>query len=171
MPEPGKNGGIEIAQDLEFQKKSWRVQRIAWKVMLGIAVAALLGVFGSGPVSSASTPATDAGVAANYERFIRAGGEHSLGLVVTPAAIDDDSSVVIWMASDWLAGNLVLAITPQPESETAQPDRISYRFAVAELSSPVEVRFTLESRKPGLRRWRGGVEGDAVISFTQLVYP
>ena len=122
-------------------------------------------------MSSASTSPTDAGISANYERFIRAGGEHSLGLVVTPAAIDGDSSVLVWMASDWLEGNLVLAITPQPESETLQPDRISYRFAVAELSSPIEVRFTLEAKKAGIRRWRGGVEGDAVLSFTQLVYP
>jgi hypothetical protein len=171
MSKPEKVGSIEIAQDLEFQKKSWRVQRIAWKAMLGVAVLALLGLFGSGPVSSARTEPTASGVSARYERFVRAGGEHTLTLVLTPAAIGSDSSATVWISSDWLSGNLTLSITPQPQSETVLPDRIEFRFSVAEPDSPIEARFTFEAKKAGTRRWRGGVEGDETISFTQLAYP
>ena len=171
MSEPERHGSIEVAQDLEFQQKSWRVQRIAWKVMLGIAVAGLFGLFGSGPLANASTEPTDSGVAAKYHRFIRAGGDHTLELTVTPAAMDGDSLLKVWIASDWLSGNEVVAITPQPDSEPITPDRIVYRFAVADHASPVEIRFAFESRKAGLRRWRGGVDGDATLSFSQFAYP
>lgn len=171
MTEPERHGSIEIAQDLDFQEKSWKVQRIAWKVMLGIAVAGLLGVFGSGPLSSATTEATESGVAAKYDRFIRAGAEHNLKMTITPAAMDGDSLLRVWMSSDWLAGNLILAITPQPKSETVMPDRSVYTFSVAEHASPIEVKFALESRLAGFRKWRGGVDGDATLSFTQLAYP
>ena len=171
MSERERHGSIEVAQDLQFQQKSWRVQRIAWKVMLGIAVAGLLGLFGSGPLASASTEATDSGVTAKYDRFIRAGGDHTLELTITPAAMDGDSVLKVWIASDWLAGNQVSTITPEPASESVTPDRIVYSFAVAEHASPVEIRFALESRKVGLRRWRGGVDGDATLSFSQFAYP
>lgn len=171
MSKPEKIGSIEIAQDLEFQKKSWKVQRIAWKVMLGIAVLALFGLFGSGPLSSASTGAAESGVTAKYERFIRAGGEHSLALVISPAMIAPDSSATVWISSNWLAGNQVLEVTPRPESEAILPDRVAYRFSVAEPASPIEVRFTLQAKRAGLRRWRGGLDGTDPLSFTQFAYP
>ncbi len=171
MSKPEKVGSIEIAQDVEFHEKTWRIQRIGWKAMLALAVAALLGAFGSGPLSSAETGASESGLTAKYERFARAGAEHDLELLVSPAAVRADSVVRIWMASDWLAGNKPLSISPQPSSETVLPDRVIYEFEVGEPASAVTIRFMLEAKKFGVRRWRGGVDGSENLSFTQVVYP
>lgn len=46
-------GDLELGQDLPFQRREWAVQRIAWAAMAAVLTAALLGLFGSGPVSDA----------------------------------------------------------------------------------------------------------------------
>ena len=171
MPEPKKIGNIEISQDLDFQNRSWRVQRTAWMVMLGVVVAGLLGLFGGGPLSSATLGDAESGAVVRYERFLRAGGEHVLEMEIAPSGVDGDSIATLWMNGDWLAANQLIGITPAPQSEVVQPDRILYRFRVGAPASAVVVRFSLRSTTPGVHRWRGGVEGGAALSFRQLSYP
>ncbi len=171
MPEPEKIGSIEISEDLEFEHKSWRVQRIAWMVMLGIAVAGVLGVFGGGPLSSATLGDAESGPIVRYERFVRSGGDHVLELEVPPSGMSEDSTVRIWISREWLTSNRVTAITPRPSKEEIHPDRILYHFDAGEAASAVTVRFWLDAVKPGVHRWRGGVEDGSALSFRQLAYP
>src|SRR5215203_1974081 len=63
------NGGLEVDQDLAFQYREWRVQTIARVLFALFILAALLGVFGSGPLSRAEWSAGNASV--EYPRFAR----------------------------------------------------------------------------------------------------
>jgi hypothetical protein len=44
-----RHGDLEIQEDLPFQRREWLVERVAWGVMALLIVAALLGLFGTGP--------------------------------------------------------------------------------------------------------------------------
>lgn len=171
MSKPDRIGSIEISQDLEFQARSWRVQRVGWMVMLGLAAGGLLGLFGNGVLASASTGTAEEGVVVKYQRFLRAGGDQQLDFEVTSTAMKADSVMRLWISRDWLSGNQITRIIPQPAGEHVHPDRIVYDFRVGDPASAVTVRFALDAKKFGVRQWRGGVEDGPSLSFRQLAYP
>ena len=60
---------MEIDADLSFHRRVWIAQRIGWFLVGLLIIAALLGFFGSGPVSRASVQGN--GLRIEYERFAR----------------------------------------------------------------------------------------------------
>jgi len=64
-------GSLEIVQDMTFQRRAWVVQRIAWVVMLLIVVAAVLGLFATGPLSGTTAKTDDGVLTIEYGRFAR----------------------------------------------------------------------------------------------------
>ncbi len=69
---PSPDPMIQLEDDIAFQRKSWLVERIGWGVMLTILVAALAGLFASGPLSSKNVESADSSAIVRYERFARA---------------------------------------------------------------------------------------------------
>ena len=66
MPEQKQNDRLQINEDIEFQKKEWNWARLGWVLMLIIALAGLLGLFGQGPLSKSTARA--GGIEVEYER-------------------------------------------------------------------------------------------------------
>lgn len=64
-------GDLELDQDIDFQRRSWAVQRVGWGVMALVALAALLGLFGPGPINNAITGSKEAPLWLEYKRFGR----------------------------------------------------------------------------------------------------
>src|SRR5262249_33260243 len=58
-----------IQEDMEFQRRSWLVQRTSWIIMALVLVAALAGLFFHGPLSHTTARNADGSVAVEYERF------------------------------------------------------------------------------------------------------
>ena len=56
-------GDLEIEQDHDFQRRSWRLQRAGWIVLSLVLLAGLLGLFGSGPLAHATVGAPGCPVA------------------------------------------------------------------------------------------------------------
>ena len=172
MAEAKSIGSIEIAQDLDFQRKSWRVQRAGWAVMLALTVFALAGLFGGGPLSSASAGDEKLGFLVRYERFTRLTAPQTLYLDVSSTLIRPDSTVAVWLSRKWLETNQVEQITPEPESTRVTPDAMEYSFrATGGANAKLTLRFDLETRSMGRRRGSAGVTGGPAAEFTQLAYP
>lgn len=68
-----KQGGLQIDQDLGFQRREWVLQRVGWWVLTTFVVAALFGVFGGGLLSSATAGREGSALWIDYERFVRVG--------------------------------------------------------------------------------------------------
>lgn len=66
MAEHARKGGLEVSQDLNFQRREWVVQRVGWVVMAVLLVAALLGLFGPGPLSKSIAGSASGPVRAEY---------------------------------------------------------------------------------------------------------
>jgi hypothetical protein len=72
MAEVQRAGDLELNQDLRFQRRMWAVQRIGWAVMALVVLAGLLGLFGPGPLSSATAGKEEGPLLVEgYERFVR----------------------------------------------------------------------------------------------------
>jgi len=171
MPDTPQVDSIEVAEDMEFQRTSWRVQRAGWIVMLAAVVAAILGLFGQGPLAAGHAGGATAGFSVDFERFARLTAPQSLDIEIWPKARTTDSTASIWLDRDWLDAHEVSSILPEPESMSLQPDRVLYAFSAPASGVPLRIRFRLEAREFGRIEGRAGVPGGPSYSFKQLVYP
>jgi hypothetical protein len=154
-------GDLEIAQDLAHERSAYRVRVVAAVVMGLVLLAALLGLFGSGPLSGASRASGPLGV--EYERFARLGARHELILSLPGGSGETD----VGIGRQYLDDQQVQQITPQPASSTTSEDRLQLTFD----EPPVEVTLVLEPQEIGFHRATVHGPGRAVVSFDQLVYP
>lgn len=118
-------GDLEISQDLEHEKKAWRVQRIGWVVLGLVWLAGLAGLFGSGPLSGATATGPD--LRLEYERFVRYTAPQELTLHLGPGATARPK-VRLWVDSKYLESQQIESVVPEPESVEAGPDRMVFVF-------------------------------------------
>ena len=161
-------GDIEIDRDLDFQHRQWTVQRAGWLVMLVILLAALIGLFGAGPLSSATVEAGS--LQLQYSRFERRHAPTGLELTVASTAVNQDQ-VEIWISIDFLQGTEITSIVPEPEEVSETDDRVVYRFSIDDRTRTPTIRFSLEYDEPGVTTGRIGMNDGPELTFWQFVYP
>ena len=154
-----------------FQRKAWKVQRVGWMLMLLIAIAALSGAFGRGPLSSAHVGAEGSVFRAEYERFLRLQAPAPLTLYVGSEAIGPDSTATVWLSEAWLAGMEVTSITPEPDKTTSGAGRVEYTFRITPSSRPARISFGLVNLRQGRIHGELGVERGPSYSISQFAYP
>ena len=170
MGEPRRVGDLEIDQNLDFQRREWRVQRAGWWTIWLVLVLALGGVFGRGPLARATLGGIGNPLRAEYDRFARHGGESDLRLHVAPAAVTDGVARV-WLDREWVEGMDVLDIEPRPERVTVAGDQLRYDFRVGSTSQPSVIRFALQPDAMLRRELRAGLVDGPTLAGTQFVYP
>ncbi len=163
-------GDLEVAQDLEFQRRSWRLQRIGWAVTCFVLLAALVGVFGQGPVSRMTASSEDGSFQVTYSRLGRHRAPDSLEIHLQPGTIQGDKARV-WLDREYLQGVTIETMFPEPESVEAGPDRITYVFELAQSGKPTTLTFELLSEGMGWREGRVGIENSGPLRFSQFIYP
>lgn len=164
--------GLEIEQDLEFQRRSWTFQRGGWVVMILVLVAALAGLLGAGPLSS-STVTVPGALRVDYQRFSRYQTSETLVVHIDPAAVRG-SAVRIGLDRDFLGVSKVETVTPPPVSVRADGRELTYEFAVARPDQPLMLTFVVQPERLGFSRGRVVLHrGEAAepAAFWQLVYP
>jgi len=162
--------GLEIDEDFEFQRRSWRAQRIGWMVMVLVALAALLGLFGTGLLSRATAGGAGSPARVEYERFAHYAAPATLRIHLS-AGVAQGGQARVWIDRGWLDGVQVQQINPQPERAETAGDRVIYTFNVADSNHPGSVVFHVTMRRFGLIRGRFGTDYGDEVSFRQFVYP
>lgn len=145
---------------------TWRRERIGWGLLAVLLGAALLGLFGAGPVSRTSIAV--AGVQLAYDRFVRTSAPTVLELVVQPEATGSEAVVALDHA--YLERVRVREIVPQPKRAEARADAVAFVFEAAGAGAPVRAWFNLSFEKSGLAAGRL-TAGGKTIEFRQLAYP
>jgi hypothetical protein len=161
-------GDLEVSQDLEHEKKFWRVQRIGWIVLGLVWLAGLAGLFGSGLVSKATASGPD--LRLEYERFVRYTAPQELTLHLGPAATARPK-VRLWVDRQYLESQQIESVVPEPESVEAGPDRMVFIFSMAQPGAPTSITVRLQTQRIGSAEGRVGVEGGGSLDFHQVVYP
>ena len=96
VPKVGEEeNAIAVGEDLEFQRKWWRFERIIWALFLVILLCDVMGLFGRGWLAKgvAATPA----LKLDYERVERAGTPSVMTLTFADAAIHD-GKIRVWVS-------------------------------------------------------------------------
>lgn len=157
-----------VDAELEFQEKSWQIQRASWVILIAIILLALGGVFGKGPLSAAILHTTDGVLSVDYERFTRYGTPTRLVVTLSETAIRE-GRIRIRISQSYLDHMRLNQISPQPEQEEADGDAIIYTFAAA--SPPVQVVFELQIEQIGSQSGSIGLVDGQALEITQFTYP
>jgi hypothetical protein len=168
MPRVRRVGDLEVTQDLRFQRREWAVQRVGWMVMALLALGALLGLFGDGPLARAAADSQDGRVHVEYDRLARRSAATLLRVAYAGPVRGD--SMVVWMDRSYLEANSIEQVVPEPREVVTDGDRVIYVFAVGDGAPPARVTFELSPLAIGGRQGRMGVD-DAAVELRQFVFP
>jgi hypothetical protein len=151
---------------MEFQRRSWLIQRCCWIVMAGVVVAALAGLFGAGKLSQAISASKTFSV--GYEPFAQYTAPTKLVLRIEELSSKNPIRIHIDQA---YAKNLKFEhILPWPENIKAGDHSVVFSFST-EGSGPMYVTFHVAPEKIGHLRASVGLEGSEAVTFSQFIYP
>jgi hypothetical protein len=169
MTVPKSASEIEINDDLSHHKKVWVMERTAWGIMALTLAAALVGLLGPGPLSSAKARSIDGGLSVTYERFARYHAPTQLKVFVGNAAVRD-GRVKLSLNRAFVEKCELERIDPEAERVELESDRLTYVFRVSLPSAaPIVFRFKPDSFGPV--PVQVGMEGGETLQFTSFVYP
>lgn len=170
MPAPPPDG-LQIEEDIDFQRRWWRVQRVGWVVIALMLLTALLGFLGSGPLSK-GTALVPGIMRVEYQRFTRYQTPETLTVHLEAAAI---AGPVVRIGIDrrYLDRSRLESVVPPPRRVHAAADRLIYEFDVAEPGRPLMIAFGLQPQRVGLGGGRVSLErsNPEAAAFRQVVHP
>lgn len=165
-----EEASIELDQNMPVQERAWRFERVGWGVLTLLVLLALLGLFGSGPLSSTTATTPDNGIAAAYERFVRHDGSTSVELTIGPGQASD-GEVEVWISASYLDDMEVEQIAPQPDEVRSNGDRQGYVFLVDDPSTETTVTFQLRPDAMGRITGDVGIVDGSSVTINQLSFP
>ena len=159
---------FEIDEDIRHSEKEWRLERAGWVAMALVALAALLGFLGRGPLSAQSRSDATGSFTIHYDRFEHAHAKSELRLEIAPPAAVP-GQLQVWIDRSYLDGLRVVSMDPDPERFEVSSDRVIYTFVAA--GSPVSINIDFEFEECGSHRGRAGISGGHEVAWEQFAYP
>jgi hypothetical protein len=159
---------FEIQQDLPFQYRHWRRERIGWVALACIVAAGLLGIFGHHPLARTTNQTANRTMAIQYDRFARYESSAEIVVEVKPEK-QGDGIIRLWFDTGYLDSIKVLSISPLPlRGETRDGGR---DLIVQTDGTPLTIRLCFEFQEIGLVRGRVRVNEGEVLPVTHFVWP
>jgi hypothetical protein len=156
-----------IPEDMDFQYRNWRAERIGWTVMTVAVVAGLLGVFARGIVSDGRIASNGATFTVEYERFA-----HKTARTYFTVRIRGSSTpeVRLRLNRAFVETYDIEVLQPQPLRATASAAGVELVMARSG-ENDVAVDIAARPRRFGRASLAVEVEGQGSASFTQFIYP
>jgi hypothetical protein len=136
--------------------------------MVAIIIAALIGLLGAGPLSSATAEAGP--LQLQYSRFERRHAPTELEATVASGGVSQ-GQVEVWISTDYLERIEITSIVPEPEDVREVDGRVVYRFSIDNQTQTPTMLFALEYDDPGITTGRIGLVDGPELALWQLVYP
>ncbi len=161
-----ENRSHPIKEDMQFQIRLWRVERLGWILLGFLVLATLLGLFSTGPlsISLAATPSRDLQV--EYQRFERNAAASNMKV---RAKADAAGEVWLNIEGQFLGTFTIETIQPQPTKSHSTGAGLNLQFK-ADDSGWIEAYFTIRPDTVGPSTTSVKSAGQRV-SFWQLIYP
>ena len=163
-PAPPVVNGLQIDQALDFQRRFGRVQRVAWRLLALVPVAAVAGLFGGGLFSEVTAGSGRDLAKVTYERFGRLTADTTLEVELARPSRSTDVTI----SRSFLDRYDTSAVRPEPVRVTTLEDAVVYTFAAAPAG---RATFFLQPDAVGSSSGTVTVSGGTPIHIKQLVYP
>lgn len=161
---------LQIAEDMDLQRRTWRFERIGWVALTLVLVASLLGLFGPGLLGPATAATPRGALKVDYPRFARMQTPLFITVQVRPRE-GTSRELRLWFDADYLMQFSGALFVPEPRHMEAGPGRVTLEYAHDPAPGPVTVRLELEARSCGPIEGRVGLEGDESVTLEHFVFP
>jgi hypothetical protein len=171
LPASAESRSLHLVEDMQFQRRTWAIERVGWGIMVLVVLFALAGVFAAGPLSTATISDQAGLVQVRYERFARVSAPSVLGIELAPGAITS-SAVAIEIGHALARAIQIDRMQPTPSHERAGPDgSLMLEFEAVEPGRPTLVQIFATPNEVGFVEGTIGLRGQPAVRFTQFVYP
>lgn len=159
---------LDIQDDLPFQYRHWRLQRVGWWAIACILAAGLLGLFGHHPLSRTTVQTQDGTFLLTYDRFGRAASDAEV-LVTVMSTKQEEGMFRVWFDSEYLDAVRVGSVSPLPlRGEARQGGRA---FVIQSDGGPSTVLFSVQFHTFGIIRGHVKINDGKAVPITHLVWP
>ncbi len=157
---------LDTEENLAYQRKSWRVQRVGWVLMGLCVVLGMLGLFGDGPLTRARAGSAG-GFEVRYSRVWRLQTETQVELTAIP---DSAGQVIVTLEGSLLRRARIRSVSPEPRRIEAVPGGQRFVFD-ARGDGPVSLQLGITPTSMGRLRTRLATTNSASVPLTVLVLP
>jgi len=166
-PEEFRNREFPVREDMAFQLKAWRFERVGWYVLVLLVILTLLGLFSRGPLSSREAHSSDGRLDVEYEMFHRNG---STNPIIVHLKGQPNAVLEVELGGEWLDGFDVQTLQPQPlrSASAGQGMRV---WVQADAQGHASLHLSLLAEGLGLYSSRITTPGGAAVSFDQFIFP
>jgi hypothetical protein len=176
LSDDGREAGLEVDEDLPFQRTMWRIERVGWGLFAVIVLGAVAGLFGEGPMSQATLETSDPGkpghtVRLEYERFVRSHSDSRLNLSLPspPPDTGDAALLSVWFSGEYLSAVDMGRISPEPVYEELDASGVRYYFRLHD--GPQQLIFRFRPQRAGSLSGSLRVNDGPATDFQQTIYP
>ena len=164
-----KIGNVEIDQDLEFQHRMWRAERIGWAVMAILLLCAALGMFGHGALSRTMALKGDL-LTVEYQRFGRYQAPMEMRVYLSAGSSQD---LFFQLDRVFLMNVQITSIFPKPVTEQPIYDGVQFLFSPTRVKGEGSLVVTISYQPKQMGLLKAAVRGEETtsLSVTQFIYP
>jgi hypothetical protein len=162
------SNNLEIEQDIAFQYRHWRRERLGWMVMALILIAGLSGIFGHHPLAKATSRTADGQLSIDYDRYARFDSSAEIVVTVRPEGQKDEPTR-LWFDAAYLDSLRVLAVSPQPLRGEAREGERAFVFQTN--GHPFTAVLAVQFQTVGIVHGHPRVDEQEALLLTHLVWP
>ncbi len=171
MPTPPDKSwpGLPIEEDMVFQRRTWRVERVGWAAMALIVLTAFLGFFGAGgPFSRRTLAAEDVPLEVDIPAYSRREASVELVIRLKPGAAVERTQ--LWLSGAFLDSFQIEGIVPRPVEARPEGDGLLHVFAAGGAPAAT-VHLYARCQTTGIIDYRVGTGPQHALAVRQYVYP
>jgi hypothetical protein len=165
---PKVDDAVAIGEDLAFQERWWKFERIIWSLFLLILLADVLGVFGRGWLAKAQLKEAGSGMQVDYERVARASTPSIMRIQFDPDTVVH-GELRLFIGESLVKELGTQRVVPEPDHSIIGDGGITYIFPAQ--SGRTEVQLALEPSFPGIHRFTLQVPGKLPVGAHIAVVP
>lgn len=155
-----------VEDDIAFQRKAWKVERVGWAVLLLLVILSVLGLFSDGPLSDRRVSTADGALQVEYPRFLRKGARSSMRITLQGAP---QASLQVTLEAPFLHAYNVEIIQPHPP--LARSERGGLQLTVpADQAGQATVHLTVRAERVGPTHLGIRFDGHH-LALWQFIYP
>jgi hypothetical protein len=162
------DGEVAVGEDLDFQRKWWRFENVAWVVFTLIIVLDLSGLFGRGPLAKAERRSLDGAIDVKYERIERTDSPSILTVQFAQSAITS-GKIKLYVSESLVKALGTQRVIPAPLETVVGDGGLTYTFPSSR--PPATVDLALQPSGPGIYEFTIGVVGAQPVHAKVFVVP
>jgi hypothetical protein len=165
-----EGGSLDVSEDIGFEQRFWKIERIGWAVMAMVIVCALAGLLGPGPLSKQRRADATGSISAEYNRFDRYQAPTMLRLMV-PTNLVENGEVRVSLSAGFVDSIELQHVDPTPEHVETTGDEMTFVFLAPDIAQNASIVFHYQPNRFGRTPATVAVGKNTMLHLSQFFYP